>query len=76
MSSNTLSERMQRHRAQPRTASTKPSRRDTKLVQAHVPLEVSRQLKQIALDEDTTQQQLVVEALNDLFRSRGLPPVA
>ena len=76
MSSN-LSERMQRHRrATAENPAPKPSRRNTKLVQAHVPAEVSRQLKQLALDEDKTLQQLIVEALNDLFRSRGIPPVA
>ena len=74
--SSTLSERMQRHRATDQNPTRKPSRRDTKLVQAHVPAEVSRQLKQLALDEDKTLQQLIVEALNDLFRSRGIPPVA
>jgi hypothetical protein len=35
-----------------------------------------RQLRQIALDEDTTAQDLLVEALNLFFRDRGKPPIA
>lgn len=37
---------------------------------------VKRQLRQLALDEDTTIQLLLTEALNDLFAKRGLPEIA
>ena len=35
-----------------------------------------RQLRQMALDEDSTVNTLLVEAVNDLFRKRGKPPLA
>ena len=35
-----------------------------------------RQLKQLALDRDTTVQELLAEALSALFEKHGLPPVA
>ena len=37
---------------------------------------VSRQLKQLALEEDSSIQDLLREALNDLFRKRGRSPIA
>ncbi len=36
----------------------------------------SKQLKQLALDHDTTQQALMGQALNMLFKKLGMPPVA
>jgi hypothetical protein len=38
--------------------------------------ETSKQLKQIALDENTSVQDLVIEALNDLFIKHGKRPIA
>ena len=35
-----------------------------------------RQLRMLAAEEETTQQELMTEALNALFRDRGKPPVA
>ncbi len=35
-----------------------------------------KQLRLLAAEEDTTQQDLMAEALNLLFRSRGKPPIA
>jgi len=35
-----------------------------------------KQLRLIAAEEETTQQGLLTEALNDLFKRRGKPPVA
>jgi hypothetical protein len=35
-----------------------------------------KQLRLLAAEEDTTQQALLTEALNALFRARGKPPVA
>ena len=37
---------------------------------------VLKQLKQLALDKDTTQTELLTEALNDLFTKYGKPPIA
>jgi len=37
---------------------------------------VSRQIKKVALDKDKTMQELLQEALNDLFRKYDLPPIA
>jgi hypothetical protein len=36
----------------------------------------SKQLKLLALDADSTVQGLLREALNDLFKKHGLPPIA
>jgi hypothetical protein len=35
-----------------------------------------KQLRLLAAEEETTQQALLTEALNDLFRKHGRPPVA
>lgn len=35
-----------------------------------------RQLRMLAAERDTTQQALLTEALNDLFRNHGKPPIA
>jgi hypothetical protein len=35
-----------------------------------------KQLKRLAIDEEKTSHDLLIEALNDLFRSRRLPPTA
>ena len=48
-----------------------PSRQGKKALGAFVSPETSKQLKQIALDENTTVQYLVVQALNDLFIKYG-----
>jgi hypothetical protein len=38
--------------------------------------QVSKQLRSLAVVEDTTVQDLLAEALNMLFQSRGLPMIA
>ena len=53
-----------------------PSRRGKKAVTGHFDPAVSRQLKQIALDRDTTVQALLAEALNDLFEKYNSNPIA
>ena len=35
-----------------------------------------RQLKQLALDREARAHELLVEAVNDLFRKHGKPPIA
>ena len=60
----------------PETSYLAPSRRGKKAVTGHFDPAVSRQLKQIALDRDTTVQALLAEALNDLFEKYNSNPIA
>ncbi len=53
-----------------------PSRVGKKPVTGFFDPEVSRQIKKVALDQDKTMQELLQEALNDLFRKYDLPPIA
>ena len=53
-----------------------PSRVGKKPVTGFFEPEVSRQIKKVALDKDKTMQELLQEALNDLFRKYDLPPIA
>ncbi len=53
-----------------------PSRQGKKAVTGFFDPAVSRQLKQIALDYDTTVQALLGEALNDLFEKYHKEPIA
>ena len=54
----------------------KPSRTGTKHIGGHFPPEVAKQLRQLAVDEDTSHQKLLGEALDLLFQSRRLPTIA
>jgi hypothetical protein len=56
--------------------SVAPSRAGKKPVTGFFDPEVSRQIKKTALDKDMTMQELLQEALNDLFRKYDLPPIA
>jgi len=53
-----------------------PARRGKKAVSGHFDPAVQKQLNQMALDEDTSVQALLREALNDLFAKRGKPTIA
>ena len=53
-----------------------PSRQGKKAVTGHFDPAVSRLLRTIALEEDTSVQELLREAINDLLAKRGRPPVA
>ncbi len=53
-----------------------PSRAGKKPITGFFDPEVSRQIKKVALDKDKTMQELLKEALNDLFRKYDLPPIA
>ena len=53
-----------------------PSRQGKKTIAGHFDPAVSRQLREIALAEDTSVQELLREALNDLFIKRSRPPIA
>ena len=48
----------------------------TKLVGAHFPEPVHRQLRVLSAQEGRTLQSVIAEALNDLFAKRKMPPIA
>ncbi|MFP4429547.1 MAG: ribbon-helix-helix domain-containing protein [Desulfovermiculus sp.] len=52
------------------------SRRGKKAVAGHFDPEVARQLKMIGLEEDRSLQDLLTEAINELFKKHGKPPIA
>jgi len=54
----------------------RPVRMNTKHVGGHFDPAVSRQLRSIALDEDTTVQELLAEAIDMIFQSRQKPTIA
>lgn len=62
-------------KATPKAAGAK-SRDGTKFIGGHFDPTVSKQLKRISLDEDSTIQDLVAEALDMLFQSRQMPTIA
>ena len=53
-----------------------PSRRGKKALIGYFDPSVSKQLKRLALEEDSTIQQLLGEALDLLFQARGKPRIA
>lgn len=53
-----------------------PSRQGKKALTGYFDPEVLKQLKVMALADDTTVQALLTEALNDLFKKRGKPHIA
>jgi hypothetical protein len=55
------------------TPSAKKARVGTKQVSGHFPEEVSWQLRQLGLEQRTSAQELLGEALNDLFQKYGKP---
>lgn len=57
-------------------SSIRPSRRGTKHIGGYFDPAVSKQLRKIALDEDTSVQALVAEAIDMLFQARRKPTIA
>lgn len=53
-----------------------PSRQGKKTVAGFFDTAVSTQLKQIGLDNNLTVQDLLTEAINDLFKKYKKPPIA
>ena len=53
-----------------------PSRRGKKVVSGYFDTEVSKQLKILCVEQDTSLQALLTEALNDLFIKHGKSPIA
>ena len=54
----------------------RPSRKNTKHIGGYFSTEVSKQLRQIALDEDSSIQVLLGEAIDMVFHSRQKPTIA
>lgn len=54
----------------------RPSRTGKRVIAGHFDPAAARQIKQLALDQDTSVQALLGEALNDLFTKNGKPPIA
>ena len=50
-------------------------RQETRHIGGHFPPQTVKQLRLIAVEEDTTSQALLEEALNLLFQSRGKRPI-
>jgi hypothetical protein len=59
-----------------KTSAAPPSRVGKKAITAFFDPAVSKQLKQLGLERDATVQDLMREALNDLFQKHGRPPIA
>ncbi|MCB1814676.1 MAG: hypothetical protein KDK04_23580 [Candidatus Competibacteraceae bacterium] len=59
-----------------RTLGRAPSRVGKKPVTAFLSPEAAAQLKAMAALEQTTQEALLIEAINDLFQKRGKPQIA
>lgn len=53
-----------------------PSRVGKKVVAGHFDLAVIRQLKMLALNNDSSIQAMLTEALNDLFEKYSMKPIA
>ena len=62
--------------SRPRLKAQAPSRRGKKALIGYFDPSVSKQLKLLALEEDSTIQQLLGEALDLLFQARGKPRIA
>jgi hypothetical protein len=64
---------------QPIVAPLKEARTDRagkRMIGFYIPDAAYRQLRQLALDEETTNQELLTEALNTLFKNRGKQSIA
>lgn len=53
-----------------------PSRIGKRIVSGHFDPAVIRQLKLLAIDHDTSIQNMLTEALNDLFEKHNMKPIA
>ena len=58
------------------TATVPPSRQGKKMISGHFDKDVHRQLKILAIEKDTSIQNLLSEALNALFERNNKPPIA
>jgi len=60
----------------PKSVHFRPSREGKSNVTGYFPPAVKKQLRILAADRDTTIQDLLAEALNDLFAKYGKPEIA
>ncbi len=58
------------------TAMVPPSRQGKKMISGHFDKDVHRQLKMLALEKETSIQDLLSQALNALFERNDKPPIA
>lgn len=62
--------------ATPMTATKPPGRQGLKPIGGHFDPTVSKQLRFMAIEHDSTVQDLLAEAINDLFVKHGKSPIA
>ncbi len=62
--------------SKPASIHDRPSRKGTKHIGGYFSVEASKQIRQIALDEDSSVQALLGEAIDMLFHSRKKPMIA
>lgn len=55
---------------------TRPDRAGKRATLFQLPAAAKKQLAILAVEQETTQQALMSEALNDLFKKHGKPPIA
>ena len=53
-----------------------PSRRGRKALTVYLDPAAHRQMRLLGLEQSRSGQDLIIEALNDLFRKNGKPPIA
>lgn len=58
------------------SAMVPPSRQGKKIISGHFDKDVHRQLKLLALEKETSIQDLLSQALNALFERNDKPPIA
>lgn len=64
-------------RPEPNTGPNVPAtRRKRRMVAGYFDLETSKQLKILCAEKDVTLQNLLREAINDIFTKYGKPPIA
>jgi hypothetical protein len=57
-------------------ADAKPGRDGRQFIAAHLPPEAAKQFKLLAVQQDKTTQDMLTEAINDLFAKHGLSRIA
>lgn len=58
------------------TQHKRPGRKGRQFIAAHVSLEAAKQFKILAIQMDTTTQDLLTQAINDLFVKHNIKPIA
>lgn len=60
----------------PETTEKRPDRIGKRATLFQLPAAAKKQLAMLAIEQETTQQALISEAINDLFKKHGKPPIA